>query len=70
MTPKELKKAKIDSLPGTLIDAVDLLEKDDVIKDSLGEHILNEFVTAKHIEWDKYRTCVTKWELDSYLNNY
>ena len=70
MTPKELKKAKIDSLPGTLIEAVELLEKDEVIKDSLGEHILNEFVTAKNIEWDKYRTNVTKWELDSYLNSY
>lgn len=70
MTPKELKKAHIDSLPGTLIEACELLEKDEVVKDALGEHILNEFLLAKHVEWDKYRTCVTKWELDSYLNAY
>ena len=70
MTPKELKKAGINSLPGTLIEAVYLLEKDNVIKDALGEHILNEFTTAKHIEWDRYRTYVTKWELDNYLNAY
>lgn len=70
MTPKELKRANIDSLPGTLIEAVNLLEQNDVAKDSLGEHITNEFVTAKKIEWDKYRTYVTQWELDSYLNNY
>ena len=70
MTPKELKKAGIDSLPGTLIEAIYLLEKDDVIKNALGEHILNEFITAKHIEWDRYRTYVTQWELDHYLNAY
>ncbi len=70
MTPSELKEAKIDSLPDSLVTAVNLLEKDEVIKDALGEHIVNEFVTAKNIEWDKYRTYVTQWELDSYLNNY
>ena len=70
MSPKELKAANINSLPGTLYEAVELLKKDDVIKDSLGEHILNEFVTSKNIEWDRYRTYVTQWELDSYLSNY
>lgn len=70
MTPKELKKAGIDSLPGTLLEAVYHLNKDEVIKDALGEHILNEFVTSKKIEWDKYRTNVTKWEIDTYLNVY
>ena len=70
MTPKELKKAGINSLPGTLIEAIYLLEKDDVIKGALGEHILNEFLTAKHIEWDIYRTYVTQWELDHYLTAY
>ena len=70
MTKDELKKAKIESLPGTLIEAVNLLEDDEVIKDALGEHILNEFIMAKNIEWDKYRTCVTQWELNTYLNNY
>lgn len=70
LSEKELKKAKIDSLPGTLIEALDLMEKDKVVKDSLGEHIVNEFVLAKKIEWDKYRTHVTKWELNQYLKNY
>ncbi|MBQ8847818.1 MAG: type I glutamate--ammonia ligase [Candidatus Gastranaerophilales bacterium] len=70
MSKKELKQANIESLPGTLLEAVFLLKKDDVIKESLGEHILNEFITAKEIEWDRYRTYVTQWELDSYLNAY
>lgn len=70
MTPKELKQAGITSLPGTLLEALFFLEKNDVIKDSLGEHILNEFISTKKREWDKYRTYVTQWELDHYLNAY
>ncbi|MBR1617724.1 type I glutamate--ammonia ligase [bacterium] len=70
MTPRELKQANIDSLPGTLYEALELTKCDDVIKNALGEHILNEFVTSKTIEWDKYRTYVTQWELDKYLSNY
>ncbi len=70
MTPKELKNANIDSLPGTLYEAIEFLKQDEVVKDSLGEHIYHEFRLAKGIEWDRYRTYVTQWELDSYLNAY
>ena len=70
MTPKELKNANIESLPGTLYEAIELLKQDEVVKDSLGEHIYHEFRLAKAIEWDRYRTYVTQWELDSYLNAY
>ena len=70
MTKDELKARGIASLPSSLKEAVKALEANDVIKDSLGEHIVNEFVTAKYIEWDKYRTQVTEWELESYLNAY
>ena len=70
MSKDELKEANIPSLPSSLKEAVKALEQDDVIKDSLGEHIVNEFATAKRIEWDRYRTQVTQWELDSYLNAY
>lgn len=70
MTSRELKKAGIDSLPGTLYEAMELMKCDEVVIDSLGEHILNEFLTSKSIEWDRYRTYVTQWELDHYLNNY
>ena len=70
MTPKELKAAGIDSLHGTLLEAVYLMKKDEVIKDALGEHILNEFIATKNLEWDEYRKYVTKWEEDRYLNAY
>ena len=68
MTPKELKKAKIDSLPGRLEEAIELLEKNDVVKEALGEHILNEFVTTKKKECELYNLYVSQWEIDRYLD--
>ncbi|MCD8378390.1 MAG: type I glutamate--ammonia ligase [Candidatus Gastranaerophilales bacterium] len=70
LTSKERKRQKIDSLPGTLKEAVDLFDKSLVANAALGQHIMNEFVTAKEKEWDSYRTAVTQWELNKYLARY
>jgi len=67
LTEKERKKMKIDSLPGSLLEALDQMEKSQVAKDALGEHIYNEFLNAKKIEWDSFRILVTPWELERYL---
>ena len=42
-------------------------EKSDLVKKVLGEHIFNKFIENKKIEWDRYRTHVSKFELDHYL---
>ena len=68
MTKKERKRAKIDSLPASLDEALDMLDKDEIIKDALGSHIYDEFVTAKEKECDTFRTYVTPLEVEMYLN--
>jgi glutamine synthetase len=68
MDPKTLAEKGIRELPGTLGDAIDELEKDEVICKALGEHVLSRFVEAKRAEWDEYRTQVTSWEVDRYLD--
>ncbi len=70
LTDKEKKKLKIDSLPGSLYESVEYLEKSAVAKEALGEHIFNEFISAKKIEWDDFRTYVTPWETDKYLGKF
>ena len=70
LTEKERKKLRIDSLPGSLEEALDLVEKSTVAKEALGEHIFNEFISAKRREWDSYRTAVSPWEIDAYLEKY
>lgn len=70
LTPDERKKKKIDSLPGSLAEALWELEHSKVAKFALGEHVYNEFTETKHKEWDSFRTFVSQWELDRYLERY
>ena len=70
LTRKERKRQKIDALPGTLKEAVDLLDKSLVANAALGQHIMTEFVTAKEKEWDDYRISVSQWEINKYLARY
>ena len=70
LTDKERKKLKIESLPGSLKEALDNMQNSLIVKKALGEHILDEFVTAKEIEWDDFRTYVSQWEIDKYLARY
>lgn len=70
MTDKERKRNKIDTLPGSLLEALQLMEKNDVVKSALGEHIFHEFLSSKYREWDDFRIVVSQWELDKYLERY
>jgi glutamine synthetase len=61
------QKMKIDSLPGSLIEALGELENDKIVRASLGESIFEAFTRAKHDEWDAFRINVTDWEVERYL---
>jgi glutamine synthetase len=67
LTEEERKKMKIGSLPGSLAEALGELEKDDVIRNALGEAAYEAFVTAKRAEWDDFRMHVTDYEVERYL---
>ena len=67
MTEKERKAHGIDSLPGNLLEAVELLEQNSLITETLGEHVCRSYVSGKRREWDEYRTRVTDWELKRYM---
>ena len=64
------KRNGLISLPGSLKEALDELEKDKVIRQALGEHVYRRFYHAKLQEWDEYRIQVTPWELGKYLAIY
>ncbi len=68
MTQEELDAHSIKALPGTLLEALTLLEQDEVIKNALGAHIFEKFVEAKHAEYDEYRLAVHDWELKRYMS--
>jgi glutamine synthetase len=70
MSHRERRHLRIDDLPSSLSDALDELEKDAVIKETLGEHIFQHFLEAKREEWDSYIRHVSPWEMDRYLRVY
>lgn len=70
MSATELKDFGIEHLPDTLKHAVDELEKDEVMKATLGEHIYNKYVEGKRREWMKYKISVSDWEINRYLMKY
>lgn len=65
---EELKTLGIDVLPSSLWEAYHALEKDDVVKSTLGDHIYSQFRDIKKKEWDDYRIQVFDYELEKYLN--
>ena len=66
----ELVRRQIEVLPGSLGEALDELRRDDVLQAALGPHVYERFLEAKAIEWNDYRTYVSPWELDRYLEEY
>lgn len=66
----KLEEMKIDTLPGSLLQALYELKRDDLVKDTLGKHTFERYVEAKKKEWDAFRVQVTEWELARYLEMY
>jgi len=67
MSEASRKKHGIDSLPGSLAEAIQLTEKSELVRETLGDHIFEKFIENKKIEWDQYRTHVSQFELEKYL---
>ncbi len=70
LSEEEKKKLGIEAIPGTLIQAVNELEKDELIRDVLGRHVSTKYIEAKKKEWENYASQVTDWEVNQYLNQY
>jgi len=70
MSYREKRRLRIDDLPHDLNEACDELEKDDIIRSALGDHVAKHFLAAKRQEWNEYITQVSSWELENYLLRY
>jgi len=70
MTPEERTENGITSLPGSLEKALFEYQKDPLVKQVLGDHIYERYLTAKTEEWESYRLSVTDWEINKYLLRY
>jgi glutamine synthetase len=67
MSADERERRGIGTLPASLLQAIQLTEKSELVRKALGDHIFNNFIANKKIEWDQYRIQVTEYELNKYL---
>lgn len=68
MTQEEKDSLGIKSLPASLEEAINALEKSELIRDVLGEDSFSKYVKAKKMEWNQYAIQVSQWEMDEYLH--
>jgi glutamine synthetase len=63
----ERKELGIESLPGSLIEAIELTEESDLVREALGEHVFQGFIMSKKVEWDDYRMVIHPFEIEKFL---
>lgn len=70
MTEEERCQNCVETLPLNLNEAIEEMLADNVIKEALGEHITARYTEAKRIEWGRYASWISDWEIDNYLGKY
>lgn len=68
LSEAQKEELNIESLPGSLSDAIHEAKDSELLKEALGEHIYTELMKTKKKEWETYRMQVTQWELDTYMS--
>lgn len=63
----EEERQKFVTLPGSLDDAIREAEQSELLRDTLGTHVFEKLIANKKIEWDRYRTHVSEFEMEKYL---
>jgi glutamine synthetase len=67
LSDEERRGEGIDSLPGSLRDALDAMEDSALVKEALGDHVFENFLVNKRREWADYKADVTPFEIARYL---
>jgi glutamine synthetase len=66
-TEEERRDLGVQTLPTSLSEAISLTEESDLVRKTLGDHVFRSFIQNKKIEWDRYRSQVTDYEIRRYL---
>jgi glutamine synthetase len=64
-----LAKLGIEQLPPSLSDALKAMERSELVRETLGEHIFEWFLRNKRHEWRAYKTHVSAFEHERYLRS-
>jgi glutamine synthetase len=69
MSNSRQKKFKIQTLPRNLEEAIKLVEKSEVVRETLGDHIFSQFIANKYHEIEDYTKNVSA-EFDKQVSDY
>ena len=67
MSPGQREALGVQELPRSLEEALDELEKDDLIIRVLGRELTDKIIRARRKEYKDYCMQVTDWEIENYL---
>lgn len=67
LSPQERKALGYEALPTSLDHALNLMERSDLVAETLGEQVFNHVLRNKRLEWEQYRAQVTPYELQANL---
>ncbi len=67
LSDPQLANLGIEQLPQSLADSLKVMERSELVRETLGEHIFEWFLRNKRIEWRSYKTHVSAFEIDRYL---
>jgi glutamine synthetase len=70
LTEAQLDAAGVERLPESLEAALDAMEQDSLVMDTLGTHVSQAILEAKRKEWQEYCTRVSSWEIEKYMIAY
>ena len=65
---KDTEGPGVSTLPGSLWEALLLTKEDDFVRETLGDHLFQNFIQNKKMEWNEYKAQVTDYELNRYLH--
>jgi glutamine synthetase len=69
LTPEQRAAEGIGALPSSLSDAIETMERSELVAETLGEHVFEWFIRNKRAEWAEYKAEITAFELRRYLTS-
>ncbi len=70
MTKSQRKQGGIETLPRSLEEAIGFFQNSEFMREVLGSHVFEKYLTAKREEWKSFRTSISRWEIERYFGSY
>jgi len=70
MSEEDLVNSGAQRLPRNLLEAIEILRTDKLVRNVLGETMMDSYLRYKTDEWERYHQAITDWEVSEYLRLY